>query len=194
MSTASRFRGSARRRVKHFGTGMIATRRMRSTLENPVTGTALTALAVNGTTASGATSINLDAANVRGKLPAGCQLTFASGPSPVLTTADATANDNALASVAIEALDAEAADDTVVTVSVTSVTKDYKTKRSSFQTDEIDGERIQLRDYKLELATSDDIDPEEGEWTLDSETDRLIGVWPHSPGTEQASVILHCRG
>ncbi len=191
MSTATRFRGAARRRIQHFGSGAKAVRREVSSLLNPNTGGALTTLAVQGLTASAATSIILDSTAMLGKLPNGAQFTIAGDGTTYTLTADASASSNAV-TCSINALQAQAADDAVVTITQPYGEKTYKAKLSHFRADEV-GEDIRIDDFKLELATPDEFSKEDKNVTFDGSALNIVGVTPFAPGTEQSSVILHCR-
>jgi|GEM_PF-5436466 len=192
MSTATRFQGASRRRIQHFGNGAKVVRREVSSLVNPNTGGAVTTLAVQGLTANGATSIILDAAAMIGKFPTGAAFTIAGDATTYTLTADATASSNAV-TCSINALQAQAADDAVVTVTQPYGEKTYKAKRSRFRADEV-GVDVGLDDFKLELATPDEFSKEDKNVTFDGANLNIAAVVPFSPGTEQASVTLHCKG
>lgn len=192
MSTATRFRGAARRRIRHFGSGAKAVRREVSSLRDGL-GSAVSTLAVQGTTANGATSIILDSSTLIGKLPSGATFTIASDGTTYTLTADATASSNAI-TCSINALQSEAANNAVVTIVQEYAEKTYSAKRSQFRDQDIDGENVRIEDWRLELATADEFSPQDKHVTFDGDKVNIIRVEPFSPGTEQASVILHCRG
>ncbi len=192
MSTATRFAGAARRRIQHFGSGAKAVRREVSSLTNPNTGAALGTLAVQGLTANGAESIILDATNMTGKYPTGATFTIAGDGTTYTLTADAESSSNAI-TCSINALQAQAANNAVVTLVQKYGEKTYKAKRSRFRADEV-GVDIGLDDFKLELATADEFSKEDKNIHFDGEKYSIVAVSPFAPGTEQASVILHCRG
>ena len=180
--------------IRHFGQGARAVRREVSSLGDPNTGAAVTTLAVQGVTSSGETQITLDAAALIGKLPAGAVFTITGVAGTYTTTADVTAASNALTNVPINALEAEAPDDAVVTITQDYGEKTYAAARKQFRSDEIDGQNVTADDWKLIVATSDEFSPEDKRVTFDGRQLTIVRVIPFSPGTTQASVTLHCRG
>lgn len=192
----SRWQASHARLAAHFGMGATVEVRTPNTLVNPNTGAAVTTLAINGTKAAGSTAVDLDAAAVQGVLRKGSKYTVAGHSTTYETTADVTATSNALASVGTTtALEAEATDDDVVTISQTYGSVTYPAARHRYMARDVDGENIRLGDFYLTVATTDEVS-EDAEilFAGESKPHAIIAVEPFEPGSQQASTRIHCRG
>lgn len=120
MTIQARMQGSYHRLASHFGGGSTVTIRRPHTLRNEADGAQLTVLAVNGTTALGASSIDLDSPNLVGTLPADITFLIAGDSTTYTVQIDKIAASDALTGVSfLPVLAAEAADDAVVTIGST---------------------------------------------------------------------------
>jgi len=192
MSSLARFQGSHRRLVGHYNGGATVEVRTPHSLVNDNSGAKLTTLAVNGTIAAGAAVGSFDGASIRGTLPSGSKLTM--GGTEYTTTAAVAAASNALASVPFTPVAvAEIANDATATITQAYGSATYPARRGQFRQEDVDGSNVQLDDWFLRVATTEAI-PESADVVWDSETVSVIEVVPFKPGTDQASVRIHCRG
>lgn len=115
---SARMKASSHRLTNHFGGGSMLTLYRSHDLRNANTGDQITTVAVKGTTAIGATSIDLDSAGLEGTLVASMTFTIAGDATVYTVSASVEAASGELKSVAFSPpLEAEAADDAVVTLS-----------------------------------------------------------------------------
>lgn len=121
MGFARRAEASIARMTRRFGGGDTATLRRPLALTSQSTGTLVTALALVGTHASGATSLTIDATSAKGTVPAGVTLTVAGVAGTYTTQADASASSNSITVTVSPGLASEGADDAVVTLTTTKV-------------------------------------------------------------------------
>ncbi len=194
MTLAQRQASSVRRLAARFGGGAVATVRRANTLKDENAGTVVSTLAVDGTTAAGQASINLDATRVTGTLVQGATFTIAGNATTYTVAADVTASSNALAGVTFTpVLAAEAADDAAVTITQAYGDTDYPASRAQFRQSDVDGENIRLGDWKLLVDTADTI-AEDAAVTFDGSRREVVQLLPLKPGEVQSGVVLHCRG
>lgn len=121
---------SEARLARKFGLDVLMSQNIQShDRGNVSTGT----LAVNGATAAGATTINLDAGAVTGTIKAGTIFNIAGDDTDYIVTADVTAASNAFTAVPISpALQTNAADNAVVTLEATGYTANLGFHESAF--------------------------------------------------------------
>lgn len=156
-------------------------------------------LRINGTFAIGATSIDLDAASIRGTLGKGWQMTIAGDVTTYEVGADVVVASDALASVTVSpALVAQPADDAVVTLTRAYGERTYKASRRSYRQDEIDNENIHAQDYRLLVATLGatdiDIDVQSDVVVFDGERVKVRAIEPYKPGGYLAGYRIHVNG
>jgi hypothetical protein len=195
MTYATRATGSIDRLARHFGAGDSITVRRSHSLTDPAAGN-ITTLAVNGLTAQGESSIDLDATRLEGTLPAGITFTIAGDGTTYTVASDVTAASNALSSVSFTpVLAAEAADDAVVTLATTF--KDYtflKSKRGFMERDI--GDTVDASDRKLIVsALGAEIVPTEDDQILEhGEVLDVKEIRPVKPGDTEAGYVIWVKG
>lgn len=138
MSTATRFRRSATRLMRHFSDGATITLRRRHTLKSQRRGTPTVALVVNGAHLAGVSAISLRADLLEGILLAGGKFTIAGNATVYTVQADAEATAAALSASISPVLAANAADGAAVTLTLSYVDYTFVGMRGRQDVENID--------------------------------------------------------
>lgn len=191
-----RFRESASRLIRHFGSGGAVLLRRLHTLRNSQTGAAVTALAVAGARLAGVAAISLDAPKLVGRIPAGLRFTIAGDATVYETTAAVAAAAGTLADVPITpALALDAADDAAVTIVRPYGEWSFLATRGTTRSeDDLDGAGTTRRRYHLD-ATGAEVTPEQGDLLVeDGETHPVVGVDVVAPAGATVRFALEVGG
>lgn len=157
----------------------------------------MSTLAVDGTTAVGASSITLDGATVIGTLPIGITFTIA-GDATVYTTTNAVdASSNSLAAVTFSpVLAAEAADDAVVTLTAEFATYTFPCAVLAFEERDITGTTTQSGDRTvvLDITGNTVVPSDDDQLTVQGKVVSIESIKPFKPGDDLEAIRLHARG
>lgn len=194
MTYERRARGAARRQGRRYGgRGSTAVVVRRNALRAGTVG--LTALAVRGAHAAGASSINLDAPSVRGRLKKGMTFTIAGDGTTYTVTGNFTAAANRLDGVTFSpVLAANAADDAAVTVAEVVEFTFRDVVVSNFDEAEL-GSEVQGSDRKVILHTVGapiiDVDETDG-LRVNGEPEEIQRVGRRRSGAgDPIAIVLH---
>jgi len=199
MSFSARGRATVDRLNARFGGGSLVTLTRDSTVQNASTGEPLETLDVAAAASLGATTIDLDAPELRGTLVAGATFTIPSIDAQVYTVAaDVIAASDRLAGVTFTpGLTGAAADNLGVTLTSASATYTVPCTLLDFQDREVDGDTIQTGDRKLLVsATGLAITPDEADAvTVGGVRYKVVRVLRKDPTASDAIAhVLHLRG
>lgn len=200
MTIASAIRGTAFRAAARAGGGnTVVIRRSGVGLTAATTGQPVTTLAVDGTVALGESSLDLDAASLRGSIGQGWKFTIPGHTAAYEVQADVATSANALSGVSISpVLSHEATNDAVVTITQAYGEWTYPCFRREFDRENVDGDTIQATDYMLVVALPPDaftdIQHDIDRVTFDGDSRAIVRVIPIEPGSDPAVLRLHCRG
>ena len=194
---AERMKASTHRLVSHFGGGSTVTLRRPHNLRNGNNGAPLTAVSVNGTTALGATSIDLDSAGLEGTLVSATTFTIAGDATVYTVSADVEAATGELTGVSFTpALVQEAADDAAVTLASGASHSAAAVVLAPRETDTVDGMVhednrilwISAHDLTVEPRDTDEIE-------VDGEREQVVAMrFQNTTGTPSGyRLILGAR-